>query len=104
LTPEKVAGALKVSVRQLHLLFEPSGTSFSQYVLRRRLEACRSALSNPIEGRSVTNVALAWGFGSLRTFNRTFRQAFGATPRELRVRAEEPRHKTSSPDGPGSHR
>jgi AraC-like DNA-binding protein len=90
LTPEKVAGALKVSVRQLHLLFEPSGTSFSQYVLRRRLEACRSMLLNPIQNRSVTDVAFAWGFGSVRTFNRAFRQAFGAAPGELRVRSEEP--------------
>ena len=88
LTPEKVAGALKVSVRQLHLLFEPSGTSFSRYILQRRLAECRSALSNPIENRSVTDVALAWGFNSLRTFNRAFRQTFGATPSELRARTE----------------
>jgi hypothetical protein len=36
LTPEKAAMALKISVRSLHLLFEPSGTTFAQYVLRRR--------------------------------------------------------------------
>jgi hypothetical protein len=34
--------------------------------------------------RLVTDVALAWGFGSLATFHRTFRQAFGVTPAELR--------------------
>ena len=45
LTPEKAASALKISVRQLHLLFEPSGISFAQYVLRRRLEECRAALA-----------------------------------------------------------
>jgi AraC-like DNA-binding protein len=91
LTPQKVAAALKMPVRQLHLLFEPSGTSFSQYVLRRRLEECRAALLNPVGGRSVTDIALAFGFNSLWTFNRTFRRAFGVTPSEARGRATAPR-------------
>jgi AraC-like DNA-binding protein len=37
--------------------------------------------------RSVTDVALAWGFNSPTTFHRNFRQAFGATPGELRAQA-----------------
>ena len=69
LTPEKAAAALKLSVRQLHRLFEPAGTSFAQYLLRRRLEECRSALTSPNgAGRSVTDIALGWGFNSLSTF------------------------------------
>jgi AraC-like DNA-binding protein len=90
LTPEKAAGALKVSVRQLHLLFEPSGTTFGQYVLRRRLEECRAALMNPISSRSVTDVAFAWGFNNLWTFNRNFRRAFGVAPGEMRRDAPAP--------------
>src|SRR5262249_26442174 len=46
LTPETAAAALKMSVRQLHRLFEPSGASFAQYVLSRRLEECKAALLN----------------------------------------------------------
>ena len=89
LTPEKTAAALKLSVRQLHRLFEPSGMSFAQYVLQRRLEECRSALSSPTgTGRSVTDIALGWGFNSLPTFYRAFQRAFGATPNELRAEAE----------------
>jgi AraC-like DNA-binding protein len=84
LTPEKAASALKISVRQLHHLFEPSGTSFAQYVMRRRLEECRAALVNPIGDRSVTDIALGWGFNSLETFHRNFRRAFSATPGEVR--------------------
>jgi AraC-like DNA-binding protein len=84
LTPEKAAAALRMSVRQLHLLFEPSGTSFAQYVLKRRLQECRAALLSPIGGRSVTDIALAFGFSSLSTFNRTFRRAFGVTPSDVR--------------------
>ena len=90
LTPEKAARALKISVRQLHLLFEPTGTSFAQYVLSRRLEECRAALMNPIGGRSVTDVAFAWGFNSLATFYRTFQQAFGVAPGALRASAASP--------------
>jgi AraC-like DNA-binding protein len=85
LTPETAAKALKVSVRQLHLVFEPSGTSFGQYVLRRRLEECRTARLNSIVDRSVTDVTFAWGFSSLATFYRAFQQAFGAAPDELRA-------------------
>jgi AraC-like DNA-binding protein len=87
LTPEKAAGALRISLRQLHRLFEPSGTSFAQHVTRRRLEECRAAVLNPTGGRPVTDIALAWGFNSLSTFNRTFRRAFGAAPGELRANA-----------------
>jgi AraC-like DNA-binding protein len=87
LTPEKAAAGLKISVRQLHNLFEPSGATFSRYLTHRRLEECRAALLNPIGDRSVTDIALAWGFNSLETFHRTFRQAFGATPTELRRNA-----------------
>ncbi len=87
LTPEKAAGALRVSVRSLHLLFEPSGESFAEYVLRRRLEECRAALASPIGERSITDVAFGWGFNNLATFYRAFRRAFGATPGELRAQA-----------------
>jgi AraC-like DNA-binding protein len=83
LTPEKAARALKMSLRQLHLAFEPSGTSFSKYILRRRLEQCRAALiANP--ARPVTDIALGWGFSSLATFYRAFQAAFAMAPRELR--------------------
>ena len=90
LSAERAAAALKISLRELHRLFEPSGTSFARYVLGRRLEECRAALMNPVGDRSVTDIALAWGFGSLPTFNRTFRRAFDATPSELRGQALSP--------------
>jgi AraC-like DNA-binding protein len=83
LTPQKVASGLKMSERQLHLLFEPSGTSFARHLMRRRLEECRAALlANP--ARPVTDIALAWGFNSLPTFYRSFQAAFGMSPGEFR--------------------
>jgi AraC-like DNA-binding protein len=84
LTPEKAAAALRMSLRQLHRCFEPSGTSFSQYVIGRRLAECRAALMNPIGGRPVTDIAFAWGFSSLTTFYGAFQRQFGIAPGELR--------------------
>jgi AraC-like DNA-binding protein len=85
LTPAKAAAAVKISVRQLHLLFEPIGTSFAQHVQFRRLEECRVALANPSNrSRSVTDIAYAWGFNGLASFYRAFRRQFGIAPGEAR--------------------
>jgi AraC-like DNA-binding protein len=85
LTPAQTAAALKISVRQLHLLFEPTGMSFAQHVQSRRLEECREALASPLGGsRSVTDIAYAWGFNNLASFYRTFRRRFGVSPGHVR--------------------
>ncbi len=85
LTPARVAAAMRISVRQLHLLFEPTGSSFAEYVLRRRLDECRAILQRPSGGeRSVTDIAYAWGFNNLASFYRAFRRQFGVSPGALR--------------------
>jgi len=85
LSPASTATALGVSVRYLHRLFEPTGESFVAQVTRRRLAACRAALESPAErGRSVADIALGWGFGSLPTFYRAFAAAFGRSPGDVR--------------------
>jgi AraC-like DNA-binding protein len=85
LTVAGVAAAVGVSVRQLHLLFEPTGESFARYLQRRRLEEARAALADPAgAGRTVAEIAFAWGFADLTTFYRAFRRAYGAAPGELR--------------------
>jgi len=35
-------------------------------------------------GRTVAEIAFAWGFADLTTFYRAFRRAYGAAPGELR--------------------
>lgn len=78
-----IATSLGISVRMLHLLFEPTGSSFARYVLRRRLEECRAALlADPT--RPVIDIAFAWGFGSLSSFYRAFQRAFDMAPSDLR--------------------
>ena len=84
LTPAHTAAALGISVRTLHLAFEPTGTSFAEHVTRRRLQECRAALERPTATRSITDVAFAWGFSNLTTFYRAFRREFGMAPGQLR--------------------
>lgn len=83
LSPSILAGLIGISVRQLHLLFEPTGNSFTRYVLSRRLEHARLLLSQ-FPGRSVADIAYACGFDGLSTFYRNFRSAFGLSPAEFR--------------------
>lgn len=86
LSPASTAAALGIAVRTLHALFEPTGGSFARYVQRRRLEECRAALlASP--ARPVTDIAFAWGFGSLSSFYRGFLHEFGVSPSDLRAEA-----------------
>ena len=78
------ARAVGVSERQLQLLFERTGESFGRHLLRRRLEEVCAALARPGAG-PVTDLALAWGFGSLTAFYRAFHRAYGVAPGELRA-------------------
>ena len=84
--PASTAAALGISLRQLHLLFEPTGTSCARYVTQRRLQQCRSALTSPTGvARSVADIAFGWGFNSLATFYRAFEREFGMPPAAFRT-------------------
>lgn len=83
LSPTMVAAALSISVRQLHLLFEPSGSSFARTVMALRLDKARHLLTADID-QPVSGIAFACGFDSLATFYRAFRQTFDMTPGDLR--------------------
>jgi len=86
LSPSSAARALGMSVRQLHMLFEPTGVSFSQRVRTRRLSRVRSMLACD-RAAKVTEVALACGFESPSTFYRAFNSEFGISPVEWRATA-----------------
>jgi AraC-like DNA-binding protein len=91
LSPAGTAAALGISVRALHLLFEPTGISFARHVTRRRLEECRAALlAGPT--RQVTDIAFAWGFNNLSNFYRAFQAEFGMSPGEQRAASRDARH------------
>jgi AraC-like DNA-binding protein len=79
LSPARTAGELGVSLRQLHLLFEPSGRSFSQTLTDMRMaQACGLFETQP--WLSITEIAHTCGMDSQATFYRAFRKMYGMTP------------------------
>jgi AraC-like DNA-binding protein len=83
-----IAGRNNVTPRYVQLLFQESGTTFTQYVLEQRLQAARRALTNAARMTSpISAIAFGCGFADLSNFNRAFRRRFGCTPGEHRAPA-----------------
>jgi len=91
LGPHAVARALNVSARYLRMIFAREGECISSYVLRRRLEETARQLADPRwRGRSICEIAFAWGFNSAPHYSRSFRDYYGMPPREYRARQAMP--------------
>jgi transcriptional regulator GlxA family with amidase domain len=74
--------------RGVQRLFEADGTTFTAYVLSRRLARARSLLTDPRHaGEKIIAVAHACGFGDVSYFNRAFRRHFGEAPSDVRAQA-----------------
>lgn len=85
LSPGFIAIAHRISLRTLHLLFEEEGQTALQYVIHQRLLKCQRELSNPsMSQRTITDIALSWGFQHPTHFSRRFKTQFGVTPHEFR--------------------
>ncbi len=83
LSAERLAAHCGVSVRQLDRRFRESlGTTPARVARSRRLHFAKRLLETT--DRSVTEIAFASGFGSLRRFHAAFRETFDASPSELR--------------------
>jgi AraC-like DNA-binding protein len=86
LTPAVVARRQRISDSYIRKLFEGEGTSFSEFVLRRRLVSAHRMLTDPRSaGRSISSIAFDAGFGDLSYFNRTFKRFYGSAPSEIRA-------------------
>jgi AraC-like DNA-binding protein/mannose-6-phosphate isomerase-like protein (cupin superfamily) len=76
-----------LSARYINGLFEDEGTSLMRYVWKRRLEKCKKDMQNPIyAGYRLSDIAFRWGFNDAAHFSRAFKQQFGCSPREFRLR------------------
>lgn len=85
LSPTAVAKRQQISDSYIRKLFESEGTSFSEYVLARRLlQAHRMLGDRGRLDRSIACVAFDCGFGDLSYFNRTFKRLYGVTPSDIR--------------------
>jgi AraC-like DNA-binding protein len=59
----------------------------SRWVKERRLAGCRRELADPALVRlSVGAIAARWGIHDAAAFSRSFRAAYGVSPREYRLR------------------
>jgi AraC family transcriptional regulator of adaptative response / DNA-3-methyladenine glycosylase II len=84
-TEVTLAARLAVSSRHLRRMFTGHlGVTPDQLARSRRAHFARRLLDDT--DLTVTDVAFASGFASLRQFNRQMREVFRASPRELRVR------------------
>jgi AraC-like DNA-binding protein len=86
------AGALSarhgVSPRYIRKLFEGENTSLSQFVLAQRLTRVHRMLADPrCADRTISDIALAVGFGDISTFNREFRRRYNMKPSDVRAAA-----------------
>ncbi|TCH99094.1 AraC family transcriptional regulator [Roseococcus sp. SYP-B2431] len=81
-----LCGALGVSRTQLYRLLQGEG-GVAHYIRKLRLEVGLARLSDPSHPGTIAEIAAQLGFEDASRFSRAFRQAFGATPREVRARA-----------------
>lgn len=83
LSPATVASSLGISLRQLHIVFESKGVSFSRTLTSMRVAEARRRLAKDRD-RTVTDIGYACGFDSLATFYRAFTRLEGMPPGEYR--------------------
>lgn len=85
LSVDAIALALNCSRRQLYNAFAEEPDGVAGYILRRRVEACRRAFDDRTQGqRSITDIALEFGFSNMAHFSRVFRAHLGLPPSDYR--------------------
>lgn len=85
-----VAARHGITPRYVGKLFEGEGISFSEFVMKQRLERGRRLLTDPRgPTQSISAVAFDAGFNDLSYFNRCFRRQYGASPGEIRDAARQ---------------
>jgi AraC-like DNA-binding protein len=88
LSLDRIAAAIGCSKRYLHKLFSDEEETLNSYIWQMRLERIRQDLAHPgLRGKSITEIAFAWGFNSSTHFSRSFRERYGVTPRDYRAMA-----------------
>lgn len=87
LSLSSIAQGCGCSVRSIHRAFadEPLGSAMD-YIWHRRVTECSSALRNPGDAaRSITDIAMSWGFSSSSHFSRVFKNSLGVSPKAFRM-------------------
>ncbi len=74
---------LEVSTEKLAAAFRGDG-GFQAWLLQRRLESARAALTRPDRVEPIGNIAHRLGFSDAAHLSRAFRQRYGLSPRDYR--------------------
>jgi AraC-like DNA-binding protein len=86
LDPARVAAALGLSRRYVHLLFASTGTTFSEELYACRLNRAQRLLSDKrFDGLGIAEIAWNCGFSEPSHFARRFRERFGSPPSAYRL-------------------
>lgn len=87
LSPEKIAGANGISTRYLNKLFEAEQVSVCRFIWDHRLKRIAQDLLDPaFASRSISEIALRWGFNNLSHFSRLFKDRFNLCARDYRAK------------------
>ncbi len=85
LSVDGIARALNCSRRHLYNAYAGEGESIAASIQRLRLHACIRDLQQADQARSITDIALSWGFRNPSHFSRVFRDHTGMSPSEFRA-------------------
>lgn len=85
LSLDRIAQGLNCSKRHLHKAFSDEDDTLAHYILRRRLHGCMRDLKDAGQAqRTITDIALSWGFSHSAHFSRVFREHTGLSPSDFR--------------------
>jgi AraC-like DNA-binding protein len=82
-TGATVAQHFGISLRHLERIFARQHATVAGWRRRRRLEQCRAELSNPSCRKTITEIAMDWGFSDAAHFSRLFKATYGMSPRDF---------------------
>ncbi|MFC4562438.1 helix-turn-helix domain-containing protein [Nocardiopsis mangrovi] len=90
LGPDAAAAHLHISVRHLHQLFGPTGTTAAAWIRTQRLDRAHRDLTDPaLAHLPVSAIARRWGYTHSTTFGRAFRTAYDTTPTDHRHQSQD---------------